>query len=280
MVRLRLDVAYDGTEFSGWAAQPGRRTVQGVLDAALTTVLRSDPSLVTTCAGRTDSGVHARGQVCHVDVPDDRLAQQAATGRHSHTAEEVVRHRLAGVLPSDVRVRAVRPAASGFDARFSALWRRYAYRICDDPASLDPLHRREVLAWPHRLDVESMNAGATALLGEHDFAAFCRRREGATTIRDLYELSWERDDGLLVGRIVADAFCHNMVRALVGALLSVGEGRRPPEWPAEVLAAGTRDPAVRVVPAHGLTLEEVGYPADDELAARADRTRTVREMPT
>jgi tRNA pseudouridine38-40 synthase len=265
-MRLRLDVAYDGADFSGWAAQPDRRTVQGVLETALATVLRAPA--VLTCAGRTDSGVHARGQVCHLDAPDD-------------TAADDLRRRLAGVLPADVRVRAVAEAPPGFDARFSALWRRYAYRVCDDPAALDPLARGHVLAWPRPLDVDAMNAASTALRGEHDFAAYCRRREGATTIRTLLDLSWQRaPDGLVVARVVADAFCHNMVRALVGAVLSVGEGRRDPAWPAAVLAGGVRDSAVRVVGPQGLTLEEVGYPEADGLAARAEQARATRVLRT
>jgi tRNA pseudouridine38-40 synthase len=203
--------------------------------------------------------------VCHVDLPADVLDD----------AERLAR-RLARVLPADLRVhRIVRPA-DGFDARFSALWRRYAYRICDLPQAVDPLARRHVLAWPRRLDEVAMNQAAGRLLGEHDFAAFCRRREGATTIRTLHELTWARSDAVLTGRIVADAFCHNMVRALVGCLLAVGEGRRPADWPGQVLAAEKRDPGVRVLPALGLTLEEVGYPPDDELAARADRARATR----
>jgi tRNA pseudouridine38-40 synthase len=265
-MRLRLDVAYDGTGFSGWAAQPGRRTVQGELEAAIATVLRV-PQARLTCAGRTDAGVHARGQVCHLDVEEP-------------VEPADLRRRLAGVLPGDVRVRAVAQAPPGFDARFSAIWRRYAYRVHDDPAGLDPLHRGHVLAWPRRLDVAAMNDAAGRLAGEHDFAAFCRRREGATTVRTLLELSWRReDDGLAVARVVADAFCHNMVRALVGALLSVGEGRRDAGWPAAVLAARERDPAVRVVGPHGLTLEEVGYPPPEELAARAERARALRAAP-
>jgi len=262
-MRLRLDVAYDGAGFSGWAAQPGRRTVQGELEAAVATVLR-EPEVALTCAGRTDAGVHARGQVCHLDVDDA-------------TSPDDLRRRLAGVLPADVRVRGVQQAPPGFDARFSAVWRRYAYRVCDDPAALDPLRRGHVLPWPRRLDLAAMNEAAAPLAGEHDFAAFCRRREGATTIRSLLELSWHREpDGVAAARVVADAFCHNMVRALVGALLSVGEGRRGAAWPAAVLAAGRRDPAVRVVGPHGLTLEEVGYPPPERLAARAEESRAVR----
>jgi tRNA pseudouridine38-40 synthase len=183
------------------------------------------------------------------------------------------------VLPPDVRVHAAGPAPDGFDARFSALWRRYSYRVCDDPARADPLRRHETLWTPRRLDLAAMNAAAASLAGEHDFAAFCRRREGATTVRTLRVLHWRRDphgDETTVATVVADAFCHNMVRALVGALLAVGEGRRPPGWPAEVLAAAVRDPAVRVVPPHGLCLEEIGYPEPEELATRAAETRNRR----
>jgi tRNA pseudouridine38-40 synthase len=267
-VRLRLDVAYDGTGFSGWAAQPGRRTVQGELQTALVKVLRL-PEATVTCAGRTDAGVHARGQVCHVDI-----------GHAGSVDPADLRRRLAGVLPRDVRVRQVSVAPDGFDARFSALWRRYTYRVCDDPAALDPLHRHHVLAWPRPVDVAAMNAAARPLLGEHDFAAYCRRREGATTVRTLLDLTWRRrPDGLVEARVVADAFCHHMVRGLVGALLTVGEGRRSPGWPADVLAAGRRDPAVRVVGPHGLTLEEVGYPDAGRLRERAEQARRVRVLP-
>jgi tRNA pseudouridine38-40 synthase len=264
-VRLRIDLAYDGSAFSGWAAQPGRRTVQDVLAEALGRVLRLPAPPALTVAGRTDAGVHARGQVVHADVPP---AAWPAAGPLA---------RLAAVLPADVRVHAVGPAPDGFDARFSALWRRYSYRVCDDPARADPLRRHETL-WSFRpLDLAAMNEAARALAGEHDFAAFCRRRPGATTVRTLRVLDWRRDgDGLAVATVVADAFCHNMVRALVGALLAVGEGRRPAGWPAEVLAAAVRDPAVRVVAPHGLCLEEVGYPPPAELAARATQTRNLR----
>ena len=271
-VRLRIDLAYDGSGFSGWAAQPGRRTVEDVLATALGRVLRSGsvaPAALTV-AGRTDAGVHARGQVVHADVP-----AAAWTALADHGAGPLAR--LAAVLPADVRVHAAGPAPDGFDARFSALWRRYSYRVCDDPARADPLRRHETLWWPRRLDLAAMTEAAASLAGEHDFAAFCRRREGASTLRTLRVLDWRRDgDGVAVATVVADAFCHNMVRALVGALLAVGEGRRPPGWPAEVLAAGVRDPAVRVVAPHGLCLEEVGYPPDGELAARVAQSRRLR----
>jgi len=276
-VRLRLDLAYDGTDFHGWATQPGLRTVQGLLEAALAQVLRVEAAPVT-CAGRTDTGVHARGQVVHVDVAPDVLA--ASAGRSTVEPTEALLRRLNGVLPADVRVRGLREVPEAFDARFSAVWRRYAYRIADHPALADPLVRRAVLARPRRLDLDAMNAAASGLTGEHDFAAFCKRREGATTVRKLLDLSWGRDaEGLAVASVRADAFCHHMVRSLVGALVAVGEGRRPPSWAAEVLAAGVRDAAVTVVPAHGLTLEEVGYPDDAGLAAQATAARRVRVAP-
>jgi tRNA pseudouridine38-40 synthase len=267
VVRVRIDLSYDGTSFSGWAAQPGQRTVEGVLSETLGHVLRLPAAVRLTVAGRTDSGVHARGQVAHADLPADAWAAHA----------DAALRRLSRALPPDLRVRAIGVAPDGFDARFSALWRRYAYRICDDPARADPLRRQDTLWNPRTLDLAAMNEAAALLLGEHDFAAFCRKREGATTVRALRRLEWARDaDGVAVGCVLADAFCHNMVRALVGALLPVGEGSRPVSWPAQVLAATVRDPAVRVVPAHGLSLEEVRYPEPELLAARAALTRRVR----
>jgi tRNA pseudouridine38-40 synthase len=269
LLRVRLDVAYDGTDFSGWAEQPGRRTVQGVLGQALATVLRIEPPQLTV-AGRTDAGVHAAGQVCHFDV--DVHVWKAVPG------DSAIR-RLAGVLPPDVRVRTARIAPSGFDARFSAIWRRYVYRVADNTYGPDPLQRSVVLWHPRPLDVSAMNTAAAGLLGTYDFAAFCRAREGATTIRTLRTLTWERvNEDLAVATIEADAFCHNQARSMVGALLTVGDGRRPADWPARVLAAGVRDSAVTVVPAHGLTLEAVGYPPDDQLGSRAEHTRRTRTL--
>jgi tRNA pseudouridine38-40 synthase len=276
-VRLRLDLAYDGTDFHGWATQPGLRTVQGILEAALAQILRVDHAPVT-CAGRTDTGVHARGQVTHLDVDEELL--RVGAGRSTRPPAEALLRRLNGVLPDDIRVHRTSIAPTGFDARFSAIWRRYAYRIADHPALVDPLTRRSVLAWPRELDVRAMNEAASLLRGEHDFAAFCRKREGATTIRTLLDLSWTRDDaGRAVATVRADAFCHNMVRALVGAMITVGEGRREPDWAGEVLRAGERDPRVTVVHPHGLTLEEVGYPDDAGLAAQAAAARRLRTLP-
>ena len=273
-MRIRIDLAYDGTDFHGWAVQPGLRTVQGEVETAIATVLRL-PRVPVVCAGRTDTGVHARGQVLHADVADDMLA--AVSGRSADPPLEVLVRRLNGLLPPDVRVRRLAEAAEGFDARFAALWRRYAYRIADTPGALDPLRRAHVLVWPRAIDVAAMNEAAATLTGHQDFASFCRQREGATTIRTLLELGWVRDaDGLVVATVRADAFCHTMVRSLVGCLLAVGDGRRPVAWAGEVLRAQARHPAVMVARARGLTLEEVAYPDDAGLAARAELTRARR----
>ncbi|OLR90612.1 tRNA pseudouridine(38-40) synthase TruA [Actinokineospora bangkokensis] len=259
---MRLGISYDGTDFSGWARQPERRTVCGVLEDTLGLVLRAPARL--TVAGRTDAGVHASGQVAHVDLPAgldlDRLVD-----------------RLARALPADVRVTSARVVPPEFDARFAALRRHYAYRVCDRQVSADPLRRNHVVTWPRPLDLAALNQASALLLGEHDFVAFCKRREGATTIRELQRLDWERlADGTLVAHVSADAFCHSMVRSLVGALLAVGEGRKPVGWPSTMLTATERPSAITVAPAHGLTLVGVDYPADAELASRAEVTRRVR----
>ncbi len=263
-MRVRLDLSYDGKAFHGWAAQPGLRTVQGEVEAAFATVLRLDQPASLTCAGRTDAGVHARGQVAHVDLDDP-------------VDVTMLSRRLRALLPDDIQVRALAEAPAGFDARFSALERRYVYRLRDHAAG-DPLMRGHVVDWPHELDVDSMNKAAEPLLGEHDFAAFCKKREGATTIRTLLDLHTTRlDDGLLETAVRADAFCHSMVRSVMGALVAVGEHRFDPGWTAIVLAQESRDPRVRVMPAHGLVLEHVVYPADHALADRAQASRRRRD---
>ncbi len=184
-------------------------------------------------------------------------------GRSGRPAQEGALNRLRGVLPADLVVHRVAPAAPGFDARFSAMWRRYRYRLCDRLETLDPLRRHDTVVHRRPLDVAAMHEASQALLGLQDFAAFCKRREGATTVRTLLELGWTREaDGTVVGTVVADAFCHSMVRSLVGVVVPVGEGRRPVSWPLEVLTAARRDAAVVVMPPHGLSLEEVAYPGD------------------
>jgi tRNA pseudouridine38-40 synthase len=220
-----------------------------------------------TVAGRTDAGVHATGQVAHVDLPAEvDLAPLVP--------------RLARFLPSDVRVRALAPAPDGFDARFSALARHYRYRVAVTPYGAEPLRARDTVSWPHPAELAAMNRAGELLLGEHDFAAFCRRREGATTIRALQRFEWVPDGsdppGVLVAEVRADAFCHSMVRSLVGAVLAVGRGQRPADWPASLLRRAERASEVTVAPAHGLTLIAVDYPPAGELAARAELTRRLR----
>lgn len=267
-MRLRLDLAYDGGAFHGWATQPGLRTVQGEIEAAITTVLRLDVPAILTVAGRTDAGVHARGQVAHVDLsPDLGPAVDPA----------VLTRRLQRVLSQDISIHAVSEAPDGFDARFSALERRYVYRVCDTVP--DPLTRHVVVAVRKPLDVDAMNAAAGHLVGEHDFASFCKKRDGATTIRNLRELRSVRVDGRIETTVRADAFCHSMVRALMGALVAAGEGRHDAPWAGEILAGLARDPRVKVMPAHGLTLEQVSYPPDDLLAARVEQSRRRRDEP-
>ena len=285
--RIRLDIAYDGSNFSGWAKQPGLRTVQGELEAALATLFaRTGEPPRLTVAGRTDVGVHAIGQVAHVDLSAEQYAQLAhrprGRGAGAAGAESLAR-RLNGIMgqAADVQVLTASDAPDGFDARFSAVWRRYEYRIADAEALRDPRARAYTLWHPSALDADAMQAAAQSLLGLHDFAAYCRPREGATTIRTLQAFSWARGpDGVLVARLQADAFCHSMVRALVGACVAAGEGKFAPER-----AAGIRDEAVRgsefiVLAARGLTLVEVGYPADAELASRAEQTRARRDHDT
>lgn len=265
LIRLRLDLGYDGTEFSGWARQPDRRTVQGVLEESLSVLFRWDCAL--TVAGRTDAGVHATGQVAHVDVPARAWEEQQDRGLR----------RLAGLLPPDVRVYSLRPAPAGFDARFSAESRSYRYRITDADWGVGPLDRVDTVAWRRRLDDAAMQSAAQGLLGLNDFTAFCRRREGATAIRTLQQLDVVREAELVTVLVQADAFCHSMVRSLVGALASVGEGHRPLDWPATLLGRPSRSDEVTVAPARGLTLVRVAYPPDAELASRAALTRAVRE---
>lgn len=260
-------MAYDGTAYAGWACQPAQPTIQASVEDALGTVLRLAEPPRLTVAGRTDAGVHALGQVAHADLPAGVELERLA-------------RRLAGVLPPDLRIGSVTVAPAGFDARFSALSRVYAYRVADAATPPNPLRRWDTLVQPRPLDLDRMRSAAVGLVGEHDFAAYCRPRERAGTVRRLLRLDWNRDrHGVLVATAEADAFCHSMVRSLVGALLVVGAGRREADWPAALLRAGVRDPVLTVAPAHGLTLLAVRYPPDAELADRARATRARRRLP-
>ena len=257
--RLRLDIGYDGAGFHGWAAQPGLRTVEGELACWIGRIARLGTDAELTVAGRTDAGVHARGQVAHVDLPADVVPAE-------------LERRLRRVLPPDIAVHRVGRAATGFDARFAALWRRYVYRLWDERSRPDPLLRGQVTAVSGVLDASLMSRTGSRLLGLRDFAAFSKRREGATTIRTLLDCTATRvgdQCGTVELTVRADAFCHSMVRSLTGALVAVGTGRRPPGWIDEVAAGTKRHGGVLVMPAGGLCLEEVGYPGDSELAGRA-----------
>ena len=276
-VRLRLDIAYDGTGFAGWATQAEQRTVAGTIDDALSTVFRTP--IVTRAAGRTDTGVHATGQVAHVDVPAEAIPlAYPRTARSGEPEFLPLVRRLSKLLTDDVRVRDVTRAPVGFDARFSALRRHYEYRLSTAPFGVAPQEARFVTAWPRPLDLDAIAVASRELLGLNDFAAFCRPRRGATTIRDLQRLDWVRDGDLITAHVTADAFCWNMVRSVVGALLAVGEGRRRPDWMGGLLTSTSRSSDFAAAPARGLTLVAVDYPSDDELEARIKVTRDIRTL--
>ncbi len=261
--RLRIDIAYDGTAFFGWATQPDRRTIQDLVEEAIARISRSDVESVV--AGRTDAGVHATGQVIHVDLPDSVFSDGLTYVD--------LRYKLNRILDEDVRVMESSDAPSGFHARFSALRRIYTYKILDANEVIPPLSRYDVAPWYRPLDVELMNKASALVLGHHDFAAFCKYKEGGTTIRTLEKYQWHRDEtGLLVAEVVADAFCYSMVRNLVGAVVCVADGRKDPSWMAELLANKERVSDSLVFPARGLSLTQVDYPSDQELLDRAKVT--------
>lgn len=268
LLRLRLDLAYDGTDFHGWAKQPGLRTVAAELETAISRVLRvQSPGLVV--AGRTDTGVHALGQVCHADIPG-----------HAWPGDVACLRRLNAVLPADLRVHAVAVALPGFDARFSAQHRRYEYLISDS-GRLDPRARNAVLVRRRALDDHAMHAASQTLLGEHDFAAFCKARPEASSVRTVLAAGVERradprDPHLIAIGLTADAFCHSMVRSIVGALMAVGEARLTPAEFASILRARQRTSRFATAPAHGLALAEVAYPQATQLAEQAQRARRFR----
>ncbi|MGM7668932.1 tRNA pseudouridine(38-40) synthase TruA [Microbacterium sp. A93] len=278
-MRIRLDIAYDGTHFRGWAKQPRLRTVQGTLEAALGRIVGSDVQFVI--AGRTDAGVHAAGQVAHVDLNEDQWSRiHARHGLAMENPAASIARRMRGVLGAypDATVHRSSLAPEGFDARFSAVWRRYRYRLADDVAGFDPSRRLDTTSIRGVLDVEAMDAAAQTLIGLHDFASYCKAREEATTIRTLLDYRWHRDaEGVLIAEVKADAFCHSMVRALVGGCVAVGEQRLDVSDLVVLRDALDRTSQFKVLAARGLTLTEVGYPADDLLATRAEQTRARRD---
>ncbi len=306
MVRLRLDLAYDGGAFYGWARQPTLRTVQGELEQALHTILRvladdPDEPLRLTVAGRTDTGVHALHQVCHLDVGEATLDR--CVGHMGVPAPEALFRRLSRMVPDDIAIHALSVAPEGFDARFSALERTYVYRICDDARPVDPRMRGFVLALDDRLDLDAMNAAAAMTIGLHDFGSFATPNPGGTTIREVKRAHWSRipvsplvpgasggagtaggytvpaaESGLVCFTIVADAFARNMVRSLVNACVKVGQGRKDLNWFAEKMATPLREGSTGPIAPQGLTLEHVAYPAADQLAARAEAIRAKRTL--
>jgi tRNA pseudouridine38-40 synthase len=263
MVRLRIDLAYDGAPFSGFARQQDHKTVQGVLEGALHRVLgrhRPDGPVVTTGAGRTDAGVHAEAQTVHVDVPPAWRFLDDLEG---------LRHALDKLCGDQITVWRVRRVPASFDARFSATQRRYRYRLCDDRA-MPPLWHPDTWHVPPTLDVAAMETAGQALVGEHDFTSFCRRKvirwsDGTeheqTRVRRVHLVSVRRSRpaGLVLVRVHGSAFCHNMVRAITGSLVEVGAGRQPVGWIADVLAAQDRSVAGPVAPPQGLSLVGVRY---------------------
>ncbi|PPF43852.1 tRNA pseudouridine(38-40) synthase TruA [Pseudoclavibacter sp. AY1F1] len=276
--RFRLDIAYDGTAFSGWAAQPELRTVQGALEDAIRLVARDlPPGPLLTVAGRTDAGVHATAQVAHLDLDD--LAIDNVRRRSDDDVADILLRRTNGVLgrDSDVVVSRVALAPTGFDARFSAVSRSYEFRIADRLTRPNPIERHRTAVVTRSLDPALMQAAADKLIGLHDFAGFCRPRPHSTTIRTLQRFDWTRDEhGVLVAKLEADAFCHSMVRSLVGMCAEAGAGRiRLADVPA-LLHATERSGAFPVLSARGLTLTGVGYPADNDLLGRQQITRAQR----
>jgi tRNA pseudouridine38-40 synthase len=261
--RLRLDLSYDGTNFSGWGRQPDRRTVQQTVEEAIATVAQAKAE--TIVAGRTDAGVHATGQVIHVDLPESLELTDLA-------------YKLNRILDEDIRINNIEIAPAAFHARFSALRRYYEYRILDGNKVIPPLARFSVEPWYRPLDVDVMNAASALLLGTHNFAAFCKFREGATTIRTLETFQWRRDrEGYLVCDVVADAFCYSMVRNLVGAIVCVADGRKGASWITTLLEDKERVSDSLVFPGRGLTLYKVDYPDAAELLERAKKTVARRE---
>jgi len=265
--RLRLDIAYDGTHFFGWATQPGHRTLQELIEEAISRISQTDVASIV--AGRTDAGVHATGQVIHVDVPDVMFERELTYLD--------LRYKLNRILDDDVRIMKITDAPEGFHARFSALRRHYTYKILDNNEVIAPLSRHDVASWYRPLEAERMNEASRLLLGHHDFAAFCKFKVGGTTIRTLEKYEWHRsDEGLLVADVVADAFCYSMVRNLVGAVVCVADGRQDPAWISQLLANKERVSDSLVFPARGLTLYQVDYPSNDQLLERAKITVSKR----
>ncbi len=262
--RLRIDLAYDGTNYAGWAKQPDQRTLQGSVEEVLEKLVRIPVN--TVVAGRTDAGVHASGQVLHVDIPAILEASRYRPDEDIWDFDHF-KFRLNQMLMEDIRILKVASAPANFDARFTATSRHYRYKLLDGNRDLAPLRRFDTATWFRPLEIDLMNEASAALLGKRDFFTFCRFREGGSTVRTLQEFRWSRDsDGFVICDIAADGFGWNMVRNLVGAAVCVGEGRFEVSWMSEILSRATRISDSYVFPARGLTLALVDYPDDGTLA--------------
>ena len=264
--RVRITLSYDGTNFFGWGRQADRRSVQGELESALKTLYRAQ--LDTVVAGRTDAGVHATGQVCHVDIPEGDFGFEISD----------LAYRLNRILTDEIRIKGADQVSKDFHARFGALRRHYIYKIKDGNGLIEPVQRLDIAPWYRNLDIDLMNQAAKTLIGEHDFFSYAKFREHSTTIRDLQRFDFERNsDGVIVAHVSADAFCYNMVRALIGTMVYIGEGRFPITWAKEILERRERPSDSVVFPAKGLTFIGVDYPDENELAARANKVMGLRE---
>lgn len=283
VVRMRGDIAYDGTEFHGWATQgkPEQlRTVQDELEAALRLVLQR-PGLATVVAGRTDAGVHATAQVFHVDVPLAALARIRGTDESFTAKVQALYRRIRSLVKirGDVYLNSLEPVPASFHARFSALSRQYNYRIADALSPHNPLRRADTMWHRYPLDAEAMNTLGAELIGLHDWASFAIPKPHATTIREVKEFSWARDsDGVLVGNVVADAFCHHQVRFMVGAAVAVGQGVLTIDQVLKIQAQLQRSRLIKLMPANGLTLIGVEYPAPNAFASQAKITMARRQL--
>jgi tRNA pseudouridine38-40 synthase len=261
--RLRVDLTYEGTNFSGWAKQPNERTVQEEVEKALGTITQT--KVATIVAGRTDAGVHAKHQVIHTDLP-------------AQTDINNLAFRLNQILDADIRVLTAQWAPDNFHARFTAISRTYQYKIIDAGKVTAPLDRHDSTEWFRPLDIELMNSGSKLLLGVHDFFAFCKFREGGSTVKNLLTFNWYRDEkDVVICEISADSFRYNMVRNLVGAAVCVGEGRFKPEWMFDTLKNKERIPDSYVFPAKGLTLISVQYPPVEQYLSNYENYLATQE---
>jgi len=267
LFRIRAKLAYDGTNYAGFGKQPDQVSIQGELEKSLKQIFNQ--TIKTIAAGRTDRGVHARGQWVHFDLPQSAW-QKVKDAKYS----------LNHVLPSDIRILEIEKVIEDFDARYSALWRRYTYWVADKTHQLDPLRRHYVYKYGYKLDLAKLNKTSQMLIGLHDFATYCKPREHSSTVRNLMQFDWQVIDGLFVAELKADAFCYGLVRNLIGAVLPAGAGLIAIDEPKVRLVKKQRSETIFQAPANGLVLEEISYPAPALWAAQSKITRNPRVLPS